>query len=375
MFVSGLIALLIVLGLALAGDFKKGHSPALKAVGLYWHFVDVVWVLCCPSFTFYPISDEHRAISHLRLDVECRRLSCSAPAALAAYVAVFRFQPPLRLFRGGAGACFLLTLMSPINTLADGYLFSAHMLQHILLLLIVPALAAAQPAAIAFAGNAAAHLSAIRSLAGSPASARCGSGMRRRCATRRFPRARSMRCKRFRCWCWAACSGGKFWRRARMSVFRHPVRCLYLFSACVTCSVLGIIITFSPVTVCSIYTMPPMDRSWNAAHHSRGLGHDAGTGPANRRAAHVGADVFDLFERDLGADCALVRASPRARQRKRYDADNEPPTPRPGWDPLPPERLPRPTYCPAGMAMGTALIFWGIITSWVILLVGMGLFR
>ncbi len=41
----GLIALLIVLGLALAGDFKKRPWPALEAVGLYWHFVDVVWVL------------------------------------------------------------------------------------------------------------------------------------------------------------------------------------------------------------------------------------------------------------------------------------------------------------------------------------------
>jgi len=41
----GLVALLIVLGLAIAGDFKKGHSVALHAVGIYWHFVDVVWVL------------------------------------------------------------------------------------------------------------------------------------------------------------------------------------------------------------------------------------------------------------------------------------------------------------------------------------------
>ncbi|HTS17622.1 MAG TPA: cytochrome c oxidase subunit I [Verrucomicrobiae bacterium] len=41
----GLIALLIVLGLGLAGDFKHGGSPTLKAVGLYWHFVDAVWVL------------------------------------------------------------------------------------------------------------------------------------------------------------------------------------------------------------------------------------------------------------------------------------------------------------------------------------------
>jgi cytochrome c oxidase subunit 1/cytochrome c oxidase subunit I+III len=42
---AGLVALLVMLGLALAGDFKRGGSPALKAVGIYWHFVDAVWVL------------------------------------------------------------------------------------------------------------------------------------------------------------------------------------------------------------------------------------------------------------------------------------------------------------------------------------------
>ena len=37
-------------------------------------------------------------------------------------------------------AVFFFTLVSPVDTLADGYLFSAHMLQHLLLLLIVPPL-------------------------------------------------------------------------------------------------------------------------------------------------------------------------------------------------------------------------------------------
>jgi len=41
----GLIALMVMLGLALAGDFKSAHPPALKAVGYYWHFVDVVWIV------------------------------------------------------------------------------------------------------------------------------------------------------------------------------------------------------------------------------------------------------------------------------------------------------------------------------------------
>ena len=41
---AGLLMLGVVLGRAIAGDFKKGHSPLLKNIGLYWHFVDVVWL-------------------------------------------------------------------------------------------------------------------------------------------------------------------------------------------------------------------------------------------------------------------------------------------------------------------------------------------
>jgi cytochrome c oxidase subunit 1/cytochrome c oxidase subunit I+III len=40
----GLIGLLIVLWMALAGDFKKGNRGVIQMVGLYWHFVDVVWI-------------------------------------------------------------------------------------------------------------------------------------------------------------------------------------------------------------------------------------------------------------------------------------------------------------------------------------------
>ena len=51
----GLVALGILAGLAFAGDFRRKGSlggdlqekprRALKAVGLYWHFVDVVWIV------------------------------------------------------------------------------------------------------------------------------------------------------------------------------------------------------------------------------------------------------------------------------------------------------------------------------------------
>ena len=59
--------------------------------------------------------------------------------AVLIYVAAFRDHSRIGWF-AAALAVFFLTLLSPLNTLADGYLFSAHMAQHILLLLIVPAL-------------------------------------------------------------------------------------------------------------------------------------------------------------------------------------------------------------------------------------------
>jgi hypothetical protein len=56
--------------------------------------------------------------------------------------------------------------------------------------------------------------------------------------------------------------------------------------------------------------------------------------------------------------------------------DEQPPVTaaHPDWEPLPHEHLPHPTYFPAGLAMGTAFLFWGLISNWVVLLVGVVLF-
>ena len=54
--------------------------------------------------------------------------------------------------------------------------------------------------------------------------------------------------------------------------------------------------------------------------------------------------------------------------------DEQSPIAHPEWEPLPAEHLPRPTYFPAGLAMGIAFLFWGLITSWVVLVVGLTLF-
>jgi hypothetical protein len=54
--------------------------------------------------------------------------------------------------------------------------------------------------------------------------------------------------------------------------------------------------------------------------------------------------------------------------------DEQSPIAHPEWETLPAEHLPRPTYFPAGLAMGIAFLFWGLITSWVIIVVGLALF-
>ena len=42
---AGLVALAILTGMSAAGHFKGPHSVAVETVGLYWHFVDVVWII------------------------------------------------------------------------------------------------------------------------------------------------------------------------------------------------------------------------------------------------------------------------------------------------------------------------------------------
>jgi len=54
--------------------------------------------------------------------------------------------------------------------------------------------------------------------------------------------------------------------------------------------------------------------------------------------------------------------------------DEQSPIAHPNWEVLPAEHLPRPTYFPAGLAMGIAFLFWGLITSWVTFVVGLALF-
>ena len=187
-----------------------------------------------------------------------------AAAVLLAYVLVFRASLSRRLaVLVGGLALYLLVYVSPIGVLADGYLFSAHMVQHLVLLLVVP-------------------LCLLVSFPRKPLRAWADrSPIARRLDASWLPLAGwfgglgAM-------WIWhvpALCSastlsyplgvfrdatfllaGLLFWwpvftpvRRQRLPA---PVSVVYLFSACLGCTLLGIYITFTTISVCPAFANP-----------------------------------------------------------------------------------------------------------------------
>jgi cytochrome c oxidase assembly factor CtaG len=183
-------------------------------------------------------------------------------AAAVAYLAPGRRFGVRVLPLSAALLIFVLALASPIGQLADGYLFSAHMLQHLLLVLVVPPLALLGLAP-ALEARAAGRLG--RLLGGRPL----------------LPWALGVGAM----WLWheqtlcnAASQSGLVHRVQELSLvamggaFWWPILSpregsrlpplggvVYLFTACVACTLLGVLITFSPVEVCSVF-LHPVDR-------------------------------------------------------------------------------------------------------------------
>lgn len=163
---------------------------------------------------------------------------------------------PRAIWLGSAVVVLVAALASPIGSLADGYLFSAHMLQHLLLVLVVPPLA----------------------LLGWPARRNARPSLLRRRLHPLVPWLLGVGAM----WLWhepklcdAASSSPIVHRVQELSLlamgtaFWWPVLApregarlsplagiLYLFTACAACTLLGIIITFSPVEVCSVFAHP-----------------------------------------------------------------------------------------------------------------------
>lgn len=137
----------------------------------------------------------------------------------------------------------VVALASPVAVLARGYLFSAHMLQHILLVLVVPGLALLGGIRAPKLPIAAAWLLGIGAMWFWHAPTLCDA------ATRNVGVQRVQTLS-------LLVMGTAFWAPViteRLTAFGAIA---YLFTGCVACTVLGVIVTFSPVEVCSIYAHP-----------------------------------------------------------------------------------------------------------------------
>ncbi len=188
--------------------------------------------------------------------------TCAAMILTCGATHRFRFSQKIGWLLAGT-AVFFVTLASPIDALADGYLFSAHMLQHLLLLLVVPPLIllslppapvpgflqkstwkwmgwiSRYPLAAWFLGLGGMWIWHAPTL--------CNAAVSNVWIHRlQYVSLLSMG---FAFW-WPIIGP---WTRLRLSPLAGVV---YLFSACVGCTILGIIITFAPVGVCSIYLHP-----------------------------------------------------------------------------------------------------------------------
>lgn len=166
-------------------------------------------------------------------------------------------------FRLLAIAILLLAFTSPIGVLANGYLFSAHMVQHLLLLLVIPLfllLSLPEETTVALlkrpGWNKIGQLLSIPMLGWC-----CGLGAMWFWHVPTFCSAATensfiglVRNTSF------IMAGLAFWWPIFAPI--KPVRLdpllgiVYLFSACLGCTLLGIYITFTPITVCPVFANP-----------------------------------------------------------------------------------------------------------------------
>jgi cytochrome c oxidase assembly factor CtaG len=156
-----------------------------------------------------------------------------------------------------AALLFFLALSSPIGVLARGYLFSAHMLQHLLLTLVIPPLVLLglppdldeHPAASAPRPTLLPWVAGVGAMWIWHAKPLCNAAATH--GSIQVVQTASL-----------IAMGLAFWRPVlgpRRAERMTPLKAVpYLFSACVACTILGVIVTLSPVEVCTAY-MHPVD--------------------------------------------------------------------------------------------------------------------
>jgi putative membrane protein len=156
---------------------------------------------------------------------------------------------------GAALAVFLFALVSPLSALADGYLFSAHMVQHILLVLIVPALLLLSlPRSFSlprwltgFTHPFVGWLAGVGAMWLWHAPALCNAAITSRAVSAIQTTSLLLMGSVF--W-WQVLAPGDAER------LTPGAGIAYLFTACTACSILGIIVTFAPVSICPVYQQP-----------------------------------------------------------------------------------------------------------------------
>jgi putative membrane protein len=194
-------------------------------------------------------------------------------AALAWHGVILRSARERSATRGGsrsarrtgallaAVAVLILALSSPIDALAAGYLFSAHMLQHLLLVLVVPALALmALPPARGTGRPVAARMarwlldrpvvtwiSGIGAMWLWHAETLCNAASQS--ASVRGAQSVSLLAMGALFY-WPLLAPRSAWRMSPLAGM------VYLFTACLGCTLLGILITLSPVEVCPAFLHP-----------------------------------------------------------------------------------------------------------------------
>jgi putative membrane protein len=155
----------------------------------------------------------------------------------------------------------VLALSSPLDALAAGYLFSAHMLQHLVLVLLVPALALMALPKASLAPSPTANRAA-RWLLSRPL-VTWGSGIgamwlwhaQTLCnAASQSDSVRGLQSASLLAmgalFYWPLLAPRASWRMSPLGGM------VYLFSACVGCTLLGIVITLSPIEVCPAFLHP-----------------------------------------------------------------------------------------------------------------------
>jgi len=187
----------------------------------------------------------------------------------------------------------VFAFVSPLGVLADGFLFSAHMIQHLLLLLVVPlCLVLSLPSSFTWNSDARTLDAGTLDAGGVPLGA-----FRRRVRRLVASPVPGWLLGLGAMWFWhvpAVCnaatedytvgvvrtitflaSGVWFWwpiyspvKQARMPASNAVV---YLFSACLGCTLLGIYITFTTISVCPAFASPQQRLAIMVALHDAGM--------------------------------------------------------------------------------------------------------